>query len=247
MPIGYILHLSRMFTYDYHHTRAFWNFEPVKRVVAQDRLFYFLRGFNMERKVSVSVAAEMLGYEYDTIRKKVKELFPEIVENGKQTLLDMSQVTKLKGMLVPRTLALKSEVESVSTDMEMIQKAQDFMQWATIKIKEETEKRIAAEEKIQIDAPKVAFYNTVTDSKDTMEIGTVAKVLNLPYGRNTLFSILRGKNILRDNNEPYQLYIDRGYFKIVEEPYKKNGATFIGFKTVVYQKGLEYIKKVVTE
>lgn len=198
----------------------------------------------MERKVSVSVAAQMLGYEYDTIRKKVKELFPEIVENGKQTLLDMSQVTKLKGMLVPRTLALKSEVDSVSTDMEMIQKAQDFMAWAAVKIKQETEKRLAAESKIAIDAPKVEFYDAVTDSKDAVDMKDAAKILNIGMGRNTLFQKMRDIKILMDNNTPYQTYIDRGYFRVIESRWvTPEGETRISFKTVVYQKGMDYLLK----
>ena len=75
-------------------------------------------------------------------------------------------------------------------------------------------------------------------------MGQVAKVLNMGVGRNTLFEILREKKILRRNNEPYQDYIDNGWFRLVESRYQKpNGDTCINLKTVVFQKGVDGIRK----
>jgi anti-repressor protein len=93
--------------------------------------------------------------------------------------------------------------------------------------------------------PKAAFFDAVANSKDAIEIGQAAKVLNFGKGRNTLFSILRDEKILRDNNEPYQEYCDRGYFRTIEQKYTKpGGETHISIKTLVYQRGLDYIRKV---
>ena len=102
-------------------------------------------------------------------------------------------------------------------------------------------------ELISIQAPKVDFYEAVTGSKDTIDIGAVAKVLNIDgYGRTRLFSFLRNKGILRANNEPYQTYCDRGYFRVIESKFSKpDGSTHVSLKTVVYQKGLDYIRKLV--
>jgi anti-repressor protein len=93
--------------------------------------------------------------------------------------------------------------------------------------------------------PKADFFDAVANSKDAIEIGQAAKVLNFGKGRNTLFAILREENILRDNNEPYQEYIDRGYFRTIEQKYAKpGGETCINIKTLVYQRGLDYIRKI---
>jgi anti-repressor protein len=104
-------------------------------------------------------------------------------------------------------------------------------------------------EQQQTNAPKVDFYNQVTESKDTIPMGQVAKVLNIKgIGRNTLFNILRGMSILMHNNDPYQRYINQGYFRIIEQKYNKPcGETGISFKTIVYQKGLVFIQKKVKE
>lgn len=93
--------------------------------------------------------------------------------------------------------------------------------------------------------PKVDFYEAVTGSKDTVDIGTVAKVLNIRgFGRNNLFEFLRESGVLMSNNQPKQTYCDRGYFRVIESKFtKQDGSTHINTKTVVYQKGMEFIRK----
>ena len=105
-----------------------------------------------------------------------------------------------------------------------------------------------AEEKIKIDAPKVEFFEAVADSKDAIDMGTAAKVLNCGIGRNDLFQLLRDKKILMEGNIPYQTYVDREYFRTIEQKYTMpDGSTRISIKTLVYQKGLEFIRKIVID
>lgn len=95
--------------------------------------------------------------------------------------------------------------------------------------------------------PKAEFFDAVADSKTAVAIGDVAKVLGIKgVGRNNLFEILREKKILMSDNQPYQKYIDNGYFRVIEQKYRKpDGETVISFKTLVYQKGIDYIRKIV--
>ena len=92
---------------------------------------------------------------------------------------------------------------------------------------------------------KVDFYDAVADSKSAIPIDQVAKVLAIPgIGRNKLFEFLRNEGILQSNNIPYQKGVDSGYFRIVEITYTKpNGETCINMKTLVYQKGVDYIRR----
>lgn len=93
--------------------------------------------------------------------------------------------------------------------------------------------------------PKVEFFDAVAESKDAIEIASVAKVLNVPrVGRNKLFEFLRNHKVLMRNNQPYQKYVDCGYFRIIEQKYERaNGETCINIKTLVYQKGVKYIQE----
>ena len=98
---------------------------------------------------------------------------------------------------------------------------------------------------IEQQKPKVEFYEAVTGSSDTIDIGQAAKVLNIKgIGRNNLFEFLREQEIINSSNIPFQKYVDRGYFRLIETKYTKpDGSTHINLKTVVYQKGLDYIRK----
>lgn len=101
--------------------------------------------------------------------------------------------------------------------------------------------------KIENDKHKVEFYDAVADSKDAITIGDAAKVLNMGIGRNRLFQILRNNKILQSNNVPYQEYIDRGYFRVIEQQWTKpDGENCISIKTLVYQNGLDFIRKLIT-
>lgn len=94
--------------------------------------------------------------------------------------------------------------------------------------------------------PKIEFYDAVTGSSDTIDMRTVATVLNLGVGRNAIFEILRDCKILDRRNIPYQTYIDRGYFRTVESSYTKpDGTNCVNIKTVVFQKGLDFIRKII--
>lgn len=105
---------------------------------------------------------------------------------------------------------------------------------------EEKEKQIALMQ------PKADFYDDVAGSKDSIEMGHVAKVLGIKgLGRNNLFDLLRRKNILDNNNIPYQTYVDRGYFRVLEQKYViPTGETKINIKTMVFQKGVDFIRKI---
>ena len=96
---------------------------------------------------------------------------------------------------------------------------------------------------------KIDFYDDVTGSSTTAEIAIVAKVLNFKnIGRNTLFDILRKQGILQKDNMPFQTYVDRGYFRVVESKWNTpNGDVKVNYKTVVYQKGINFISKLLKE
>lgn len=101
---------------------------------------------------------------------------------------------------------------------------------------------------IEAQRPKVEFFDAVADSKDAVPMNDVAKVLDIKgMGRNNLFEFLRNKKILMLNNRPYQQFIDRGYFRVIEQHYMKNGEECINFKTLVYQKGVDFIRKMVAK
>lgn len=94
--------------------------------------------------------------------------------------------------------------------------------------------------------PKADFFDAVAGSKDAVEMKNVAKVLNLGMGRNRLFAFLRDRGVLMMDNTPYQKYIDLEYFRMIEQSYSTpDGETHISLKTLVYQKGVDFIRKLI--
>lgn len=96
------------------------------------------------------------------------------------------------------------------------------------------------QEKIQELTPKAEDWTAFSDAKGNLTISKVAKALDIEgIGRNNLFSILRNKEVLRSNNEPYQRYVNDGYFKVVAN--SKNGIKFT--QTLVTAKGMSWIRR----
>lgn len=96
--------------------------------------------------------------------------------------------------------------------------------------------------------PKAEFFDAVADSKTAMSMDTVAKVLEIKgFGRNNLFKFLREEKVLGEWNRPYQEYVDRGWLRVIEQTYTKNGEQVVTTKTLVYQKGVDAIRKLIRE
>lgn len=95
--------------------------------------------------------------------------------------------------------------------------------------------------------PKAEFFDAVTDSKTAISIGETAKVLDAGIGQNKLFAFLRDNNILKNDNTPYQRYIDMGYFRVVEQKYEVHGEIKISIKTLVFQKGIDFIRRLLNK
>ena len=103
------------------------------------------------------------------------------------------------------------------------------------------------QEVIEYQKPKVDYYDKVTDSKKAIGMGEVAKLLKFknfngkPIGRNILFNILRDNNVLDKYNQPYQKYINQGYFEVRQTFNSFTGEPF--YTTLVTSKGIDYILK----
>lgn len=103
---------------------------------------------------------------------------------------------------------------------------------------------IDGDKKIEEMRPKADFFDAVADSKTAISMNEVSKVLGIKgLGRNNLFEFLRDNAILDRWNVPYQKYIDCGWFRVIEQKYTKNGEEHISIKTLVYQKGVDAIRR----
>lgn len=205
-----------------------------------------------ETKMSVNAVAAALGVTERTIQRHLKEMREEglsdnVVVRGETAVLNEKEVTLIKARIERsgRTdLTHVCELPNVTTELEMMILDSKVSEWKNRKIEELQRQLSGAHEKIALDAPKVEFHDAVTQSTDTLDFAQVAKLLNIPnMGRNKMLLALRERGVLRHDNSPYQQYVDRGYFKLVEVPIKVNGRIEIKPKPVVFQKGVDFIRK----
>lgn len=97
--------------------------------------------------------------------------------------------------------------------------------------------------------PKAEFFDAVAGTKDAIRMGQAAKILDfVNVGRNSLFEILRDHKVLQANNQPYQTQVDAGRFRVILQEYQTpDGETHINSTTLVYPKGMEYIRKLLIQ
>lgn len=200
---------------------------------------------SIESYVSVKALAEILNVSEATIKRAIKKLRSLLggLETNSQGgyLLNEEQATIVKNEIAKHHNLQSRHIDGVSTELEenqIIASAMAILQARNEDLKRQNEKLL----------PAAKFAYQLYSSKDTIEIGECAKVLNKNIGRNRLFEFLRNSNVLQSNNIPYQKYIDAGYFRVIESKYvTSNGETKISLKTVVFQKGVAYINKLISK
>ncbi len=220
-------------------------------------------------KMTSREIAEITGKRHDNVMRDIRNMEPawekvnalkfELVEyvdkKGEKRLeyqLDKREVLyvatkwndEIRARIILRWEELENNLRNNQNVISLPQNYEEALEHLLIQVREN--KKLIAENKVL--QPKADFYDAVAQSEDTIDVGEVAKVLAIKgYGRNNMFKFLREQNVLMHNNQPYQKYIDCGYFKQIETQWydRKAEMTHIGLKTVVYQKGLDFIRNLI--
>lgn len=202
-----------------------------------------------ENFMTVKALAEVLGVSERTIRdtataKGLEGTFHTLqTKGGKQSLRVFSEeeATIIKTEIQKHHNLASRQIDTVSTSVEEDQVIANAITILNRRIQD-------ANKEIARLKPAAEFAYQICSSKDAIDIGNCAKVLNRNIGRNNLFEFLRNKKVLQQDNIPYQKYIDLGYFRVIESKYTiPSGETKISLKTVVLQKGVAYINKLLRE
>lgn len=198
-----------------------------------------------EKKMSVKEVAEAIGYEKDYLRKKVKELFPESVQNGVETMLTEEQVFDLKKSLVPRTLDLKVQGENAVTSLdieEMTLKVLQYHMDKVVQLKAENERQRLqinqAEQKIALDAPKVADWDKFASHETFINFRDAASKLGKT--QKEFMDFLRTKYIYKNARQEYRAYAEyQLYFSL--RPFSSN--SIIGSQLMLTAGGLSFFDR----
>lgn len=133
----------------------------------------------------------------------------------------------------------------------------DFLIQLATQLKEEKEKRLAAEKQIEMDRPKTIFADAVSASHTSILVGEMAKILRgngVEIGQKRFFDWLRENGYLirrkgTDYNMPTQRAMELGLFEITEGSYVNGSGVNIITKTPkITGKGQQYfVNKFLTD
>ncbi|MCR4627373.1 MAG: phage antirepressor KilAC domain-containing protein [Treponema sp.] len=207
----------------------------------------------ISKTMTTKELAEAFGVDVSTITKTVARLnetsdvLPKFTQ-GQTPRYTESQATLIKMEIQKHHNLANRQIDGTSTELEenmLIARGWEILQRRNEELKKRAEEAEAENAKLK---PAAAFAYQLCSSQDTIDIGNCAKVLNRRIGRNNLFEFLRNKKVLQSDNIPYQKYIDSGYFRVIESKFvTPTGETKICLKTVVFQKGVAYINKLLKE
>lgn len=206
--------------------------------------------------------AQITGKQHSNVMRDIRNLLGQGVN---QINFELVEYEDAKGEKRPMYLLTKKGCLILASGYDAVLREKIIDRWEELEMKERNvfkvpstfaeALRLAAEQQekieqqnklIEVQKPKAEFYDDVVDSKDAIDMKAVAKTLNMGVGRNKLFKFLRDHKVLMANNQPYQQYVDAGWFRTIESKYQKpNGDTCINIKTVVFQKGVDGIRKMI--
>ena len=187
--------------------------------------------------LTLNQAKQVLMRESKFVRKAVI-LYIEKLE---KRIIELEKQLTTKEQYLLNIITSKSDIE-IATNVAKFNI--EYVQPLENNLKEEKDKVTLKDLELKNQKHKVDLYDTIADKDKTFTMSEVAKLINyIGIGRNKLFEILRINEILRANNEPYQQYVDRGWFKIIVT----EKADKVVPQTVVYQKGIEKICELLDE
>lgn len=190
-----------------------------------------------KKTVTTRELADVLGVDVTTVRKTVNRL-----EQGGEVLHYLTkdkygndcfiyteeQATVIKQEIQKHHNLASRQIDNVSTDTEMMMNIQRDFAWLVQKNKE-----------LQA---KADSFDRIGNSNGWKTVNEVASLLG--YGEKTFFAMLRGLGIFyyvnncgSKVNMPKREYIERGYFRTVEQPFEINGINHLYTKIYVSAKG----------
>lgn len=187
--------------------------------------------------LTLNQAKQVLMRESKYVRKAVI-LYIEKLE---KRIIELENKLSSKEVLMLNIVNSQSKLE-IATNIAKFNI--EYIQPLENNLKEEKDKVILKDLELKNQKHKVDLYDTIADKNKTFTMSEVAKLIKyIGVGRNKLFEILRINEILRANNEPYQQYVDKCWFKIIVT----EKADKVVPQTVAYQKGIEKICELLDE
>ena len=95
---------------------------------------------------------------------------------------------------------------------------------------------------LQLQAPMIEIWKKAMNNEGLLLMSQVAKIICKKLGRNKLYTRLRAAGVIfKKGTEPYQVYIEKGYFVIKEKFIQTGTGERLVMTTYVTQSGLLWL------
>lgn len=167
---------------------------------------------NGDVRMTVKEVSDILGVTPEAIRKHIRGIFPDIIINGKTTYLTDSQVTEIKRKMTPSTQVVGNVTRLEKA--ETILKAMEYINEELLSAKAEN---VILKESNALMAPKAALADSaIRDEKEHYSITQAGK--HLEIRQSDIFSVLRAKHLIDNENLPTQKAIDAKVLQLRTNP-----------------------------
>jgi len=197
--------------------------------------------------------------QYKYIRPEDQDIFLGLTNSVDPNAFKLNEYLAGNGEKRPEYLLTKSQTLFVVSGYDAVVRAKIQQRWEyleatrstakvalpsrtelALQVYEALEELDQANETIALQAPKVEFVDEVFEAPDLFTVGTVAKMIGT--GQNRLFKELRARMVLKPNNEPYQTFVERGYFKTKGTKVGSPRFPKVVSQTMVTTRGLAWIR-----
>ena len=236
--------------------------------ILRDSMYHFKRkDMNELSKVNQTMSsreiAQLTGKRHDNVIRDIQYLEPAYLQAfGVALKFEVNSYRAANGKMNPEYNLTKSQTLFIVSGYDAVLRAKIQKRWehleatrrtAQIALPSRTELALQvyealkeldqANETIALQAPKVEFVEEVFEAPTLLTMGEAAKMLG--FGRNNLFATLRKKRILMQGirqNEPYQTFIERGYFELKGAKVGSRSAVKVVPQTFVTTRGLAWLR-----
>lgn len=206
--------------------------------------------------------AELTGKDHKHIMRDIRESLDKVVDGGvskfghtyinpqnKQSypcyklpkrealILVSGYSVELRAKIIDRLEYLENQLKSNTPQL-----PQTYAE-ALRELADKAEKVAELENKVAQDKPKVEYADKILSASNSVSFADFGKMLGskgIKMGQNRLFALLKEQKYLMPNNEPYQKYVDCGYFELLPQNYNAGGKTITTYKTLITAKGQHY-------
>ena len=214
----------------------------------------------VEKTMSSRTIAELTGKSHYNVLRDIRDMEDAYVEVfGDELKFELVTYRASNGEMRPEYKLTKSQTLFIVSGYDSVVRAKIQQRWEHLEATRRTDQitlpsrtELAlqvyealaeldqANETIALQAPKVEFVEEVFEAPDLFSVGTVAKMIGT--GQNKLFAKLRARRVLKSNNEPYQTFVERGYFKTKGTLVGSARFPKVVSQTMVTTRGLAWIR-----